>query len=96
MPAPTRRLTAALHERRVHKRAVEVSARAFDSTPGSGNLFYDPDARRAGEMQIAAGTRRGDRRTRPARGDPDRHPQTREWRTDVWVPFDAHRLGSRP
>ena len=31
-----------LRDRRIHKRAVEISARAFELYARLGNLFYDP------------------------------------------------------
>ncbi len=46
MPLTTRRLTAALAERRVHKRALEVSSRATELYGRLGNLYFDPAARR--------------------------------------------------
>jgi hypothetical protein len=96
MPAPTRRLTAALHERRVHKRAVEVSARAFELYARLGNLFYDPDARRAGEIQMAEGLAAILGQPVPPEAILIDIPKPEKWRTDVWVHFDDPPVGFVP
>lgn len=93
MPAPTRRLTAALHERRVHKRAVEVSARAFALYARLGNLFYDPDARRAGEIQMTEALAEILGRPIPPEAILIDIPKPEKWRTDVWVHFDDPPVG---
>ncbi|MGB3329553.1 MAG: HD domain-containing protein, partial [Thermomicrobiales bacterium] len=55
MPVATRRLADALAERRMHKRAVEVSARAFELYARLGNLWFDPVARRSVELDLCRG-----------------------------------------
>jgi len=93
MPDSTRRLTTALQERRVHKRAVEVSARAFELYARLGNLFYDPDARRAGEIQMAAGLSALLGCPVPPEAILIDIPKPEKWRTDVWVHFDDPPVG---
>jgi HD superfamily phosphohydrolase len=93
MPESTRRLTTALQERRVHKRAVEVSARAFELYARLGNLFYDPDARRAGEIQMAEGLSATLGRPVPPEAILIDIPKPEKWRTDVWVHFDDPPVG---
>ena len=78
MPAETRRLTDALQDRRIHKRAVEFSARAVELYGRLGNLYFDPAARR--EVEIRLASRLEDfvgARVAPE-ADPDRHPQAGE------------------
>lgn len=96
MPEATRRLTTALRERRVHKRAVEVSARAFELYARLGNLFYDPDARRTGEMEMAAvlSVRLG--QPVPPEAILIDIPKPEKWRTEVWVRFDEPPVGFAP
>ncbi|MEA2531104.1 MAG: uncharacterized protein QOG89_2748 [Thermomicrobiales bacterium] len=96
MPAPTRRLTAALHERRFHKRAVEVSARAFELYARLGNLFYDPDARRAGEIQMTEVLAAVINHPVPPDAILIDIPKPEKWRTDVWVHFDEPPVGFSP
>jgi hypothetical protein len=96
MPGPTRRLTAALRERHIHKRAVEVSARATELYGRLGNLYFDPLARREAERRLANGLA-------VAIGEPVAEeailidiPKPESWRTDVWVRFDQPPVGFRP
>jgi hypothetical protein len=93
MPPSTRRLTAALYERRVHKRAVEVSARAFELYARLGNLFYDPDARRAGEIQMTEGLSAILGQPVPPEAILIDIPKPEKWCTDVWVHFDDPPVG---
>ncbi|MGH2559121.1 MAG: HD domain-containing protein, partial [Thermomicrobiales bacterium] len=96
MPAPTRRLTAALAERRIHKRAVEVSARAFELYGRLGNLFFDPNARREVELALADGLSRLLGRPVPPEAVLIDIPKPEKWRTDVWVQFDQPPVGFQP
>ena len=96
MPETTRRLTAALRERRIHKRAIEVSGRAADLYGRLGALFRDPAARRDVELAMAAALRK-----RTGQAVPDDAvlidiPKPEKWRTDVWVAFDEPPIGFRP
>jgi HD superfamily phosphohydrolase len=93
MPEPTRRLTAALRERRIHKRAVEVSARAVELYGRLGNLYFDPRARREVEVRLAAGLAAiTGRRVHPEAVLID-IPKPEKWRTEVWIQFDAPPVG---
>src|SRR5690606_32377555 len=58
MPEGTRKLADALAERRIHKRALEISARADILYPRLGQLWYDPAARRE-DAARARGPARG-------------------------------------
>ncbi len=96
MPEPTRRLTAALRDRRVHKRAVEIGARARELYGRIGNLWFDPAARRHVELGMTASLA-------GELGHPISPeailidiPKPEKWRTDVWVAFDRPPVGFRP
>jgi len=96
MPEPTRRLTAALAERRIYKRAVEVSARAVELYGRLGNLYFDAAARRAVERAMAAGLAEVlGSEVRPEAILID-IPKPERWKTDVWVRFRRPPLGVRP
>jgi HD superfamily phosphohydrolase len=93
MPVSTRRLVAGLRERRLHKRAIEIGARAGDLYAYLGQLFYDPAARRALERQMAATLAE---ETGLAVEDGDillDIPKPERWRTDVWVTFENPPVG---
>ncbi len=96
MPPPTRRLTAALRERRIHKRAVEVSARAFELYARLGNLYFDPAARREVECRLAEGLAAELGEQVPPEAVLIDIPKPERWRTDVWVRFDDPPVGFRP
>jgi len=96
MPAPTRRLTAALRERRVHKRAVEVSARATELYGRLGNLYFDPAARREVECRLAAALAADLGQAVPPEAVLIDIPKPEKWRTDVWVRYDRPPVGCRP
>ncbi len=96
MPDATRRLTAALVDRRVHKRAVEVSRLAYELYGRLGNLFYDPGARRQVETLLAAGLSRVLGTTVPADAILIDIPKPEKWRTGVWVTFDRPPVGFAP
>jgi HD superfamily phosphohydrolase len=95
MPAPARRLTHALRDRRIHKRAVEISARAFELYARIGNLYFDPGARREVEVRLASSL--GD--LMGTEIEPEAIlidiPKPERWRTDVWVEFDRPPVGFR-
>jgi HD superfamily phosphohydrolase len=93
MPDETRRLTAALAGRRVHKRAVEISARAFELYARLGNLFFDPLARREVEVQLTAGLAEITGEPVPTDAVLVDIPKPERWRTDVWVQFDDPPVG---
>jgi HD superfamily phosphohydrolase len=96
MPDQTRRLTAALRERRFHKRAVEVSARAAELYGRLGNLYFDPAARRAVELRLTEGLAAILARSVPPEAILIDIPKPEKWRTDVWVRFDAPPIGFQP
>lgn len=96
MPEPTRRLTTALTERRIHKRAVEVSARAFELYARLGNLFFDPRARREVELALAEELGRLLGQAVPPEAVLIDIPKPEKWRTDVWVQFDEPPVGFQP
>lgn len=92
-PETTRRLVTGLKERRLHKRAVEISARAGDLYAYLSSLFAHPGRRRALENVMAA-------RLRELTGLPVEHgdilidiPKPERWRTDVWVEFRTPPIG---
>jgi HD superfamily phosphohydrolase len=96
MPEPTRRLTSALRERRIHKRAVEVSARAAELYGRLGNLFYDPDARRQAELGLAEGLSALLGEAAPPEAILIDIPKPERWGTDVWVAFANPPVGFQP
>ena len=96
MPEQTRRLTAALRERRIHKRAVEVSARATELYGRLGNLYFDPAARRDVELRLSDGLAVILGRPVPPEAILIDIPKPEKWRTDVWVRFDSPPVGFQP
>ncbi|HEY8446511.1 MAG TPA: HD domain-containing protein [Thermomicrobiales bacterium] len=93
MPEPTRRLTSALRNRRIHKRAVEVSARAFELYARLGNLFFDPEARRQVEISMAERLTELTGTDVPPEAILIDIPKPEKWRTDVWVRFEDPPVG---
>ena len=96
MRAETRRLTAALRERRFHKRAVEISSRAADLHTRLGALFYNPGARRTVERAMVEALRALSGDDVPAEAILIDIPKPEKWRTDVWVAFDTPPVGFQP
>jgi HD superfamily phosphohydrolase len=96
MPAPTRRLTAALRDRRFHKRAVEISSRASDLHIRLGALFHNPGARRLVELALVDRLREMTGEDVPEEAILIDIPKPEKWRTDVWVQFDAPPIGFQP
>ncbi|MGH9176218.1 MAG: HD domain-containing protein, partial [Vicinamibacterales bacterium] len=87
MPEPSRRLVAGLTERRLHKRAVEISARSGQLYHWLDTLFDDPMARREQEDRMADALRKETGlAVRPGDILID-IPKPERWRTDVWVAF---------
>ncbi len=93
MPPSTQRLTAGLRERRIHKRAVEVSARATELYGRLGNLYFDPVARRNVEMHLAAGLAELTGQPVPPEAILIDIPKPEKWKTEVWVRFDDPPVG---
>ena len=96
MPSTTRQLAEALALRTIHKRAVEVSAGAFELYGRLGNLWFDPAARRQVELHLS--TALGELLGKPV--SPTAIlidiPKPERWRTDVWVSFANPPVGLRP
>ncbi len=93
MPDATRRLVAALRSRRIHKRAVEVSARAGDLFQRLGALYYRPRDRRAAEItlaEMAAHISGIEVHDSDVLID---IPKPEKWSADVWVEFDRPPIG---
>ena len=93
MPDATRRLAAALAERRIHKRAVEVSARAFELYGRLGNLWFDPAARRIVERQLCDGLAALLDLPVSDTAVLIDIPKPERWTTDVWVAFTRPPVG---
>ncbi len=96
LPASTRALVAMLRLRQVHKRAVEISARATGLYGALNALYYDPAARRALELDLVAALA-------GVLGSPVADyevlidlPKPEKWKTDVWVRFSRPPVGLRP
>jgi HD superfamily phosphohydrolase len=96
MPAETRTLADALAVRRIHKRGVEISARATGLYERVSRLWYHPAARRAVELHMV-------QRARQLSSVPVADtailldiPKPEKWRTDVWVAFDRPPVGMQP
>jgi uncharacterized protein len=96
MPETTRRLTLALRDRRVHKRAVEIGARARELYGRLGNLWFDPQARRRVERGMAVALQAVVGRPVPDDAVLIDIPKPERWRTDVWVRFQRPPVGFRP
>jgi len=93
MPEPSRRLVAGLRDRHLHKRAVEISARAGDLYGWLSTLFHDPAARRDQEDRMALALHRETGLSvRPGDILID-IPKPERWRTDVWVEYRDPPLG---
>ena len=96
MPASTRALVDGLRGRKLHKRAVEVSARAGELYRYLGGLYAEPARRRAVEQAIAA------RLGRELGTEVAEHevlidiPKPERWRTDVWVCYERPPVGFKP
>jgi uncharacterized protein len=96
MPTGTRRLADALAERRIHKRALEISARATELYHRLGQLWYDQGGRRTVELRLAGALS-------ALIGEPVEDtavlidiPKPETWKTDVWVAFERPPIGMRP
>jgi uncharacterized protein len=95
MPDSTRELVAALQTRRLHKRAIEINARAGGLFVHLNALYSEPQRRREVELSIA-------RQLGHDLGiEVASHevlidiPKPERWRTDVWVAFDRPPVGFR-
>ena len=93
MPAATRHLTAALRERRIHKRALEVSARSRELYGRLGALYHDPTARRDVELRLATGVSELIGEEVSSEAVLIDLPKPERWRTGVIVSFDRPPVG---
>jgi len=96
MPESTRQLVLRLRDRVLHKRALEVSARAPDLYRYLSSLYGRPAARRELEGGLA-------QRLSDLLGEPVADwevllaiPKPEKWSTDVWVLFERPPLGFQP
>jgi hypothetical protein len=96
MPDSTRQLVLRLRDRVLHKRALEVSARAPDLYRYLSSLYGRPAARRELEGVLA-------QRLSDLLGEPVADwevllaiPKPEKWSTDVWVLFERPPLGFQP
>lgn len=96
MPSIGRRLARSLRDRRIHKRAVEIGSRAFELYARLGNLFFDPGARRAVEIRLAASLAAHLNEDVPPEAILIDIPKPERWRTDVWVTFERPPVGFAP
>jgi HD superfamily phosphohydrolase len=93
MPASTRDLAGALANRRIHKRALEVSARAQELYGRLGNLWFDPVARRSVEIELCRSLEKLLGEPVPLTAILIDIPKPERWKTDVWVRFDRPPIG---
>jgi len=93
MPVATRRLADALAERRIHKRALEVSARAYELYARLGNLWFDATARRSVELQLVRALSEMLGEEVPSTAILIDIPKPERWKTDVWVRFERPPVG---
>ncbi|MDQ3539687.1 MAG: HD domain-containing protein, partial [Chloroflexota bacterium] len=96
MPDTTRGLATALAERRIHKRAIEVSANAIELYGRLGNLWFDPAARRSVEIAMCQGLRDLTGEPVPETAILIDIPKPERWKTDVWVAFERPPIGFQP
>ncbi len=96
MPRSTGALVDMLRLRQVHKRAIEVSARAGALYERLSALWYAPAARRATELALA-------RSLAAASATPVADyevlidvPKPEKWKTNVWVRFARPPIGMEP
>jgi hypothetical protein len=85
-----------LRLRQVHKRAIEVSARAGSLYEALSALWYDPLARRATELAIADGLAAASGATVADYEVLIDVPKPEKWKTDVWVTFARPPIGMEP
>jgi HD superfamily phosphohydrolase len=93
MPSSTRHLSTALALRHIHKRAVEISAGAFELYARLGNLYFDASARRRVELDLAAALGKLLHEAVPDTAILIDIPKPERWRTDVWVRFTRPPVG---
>ena len=93
MPASTQSLAAALQQRRVHKRAVEIGSRAVELYGRLGNLYFDPRSRRHVELHMVQALADVTGQAVPPDAILIDIPKPEKWKTDVWVSFENPPVG---
>jgi hypothetical protein len=96
MPEPTRRLVAALRDRQLHKRAVEISSRAAAIFAELSRFFFDPALRRRIELAMVKRLSEQTGESVPEEAILIDIPKPERWRTEVWVQFDQPPVGFAP
>lgn len=96
MPAATRDLVERLSQRRLHKRGLEISARAGRLFKQLTSLFAVPDRRRALECQLAGRLADWTGQAVATHDILIDIPKPERWSTDVWVWYDSPPLGFKP
>lgn len=96
MPESTRRLADALAERRIHKRAIEISARAESLYERLGQLWFDQEARRDVELRLVDALAERIGQPVDATAILIDIPKPEKWKTDVWVSFGKPPVGMQP
>ena len=93
MPTATRRLSDALANRNIHKRAVEISARATELYDRLSQLWYDPVRRREVERRLCQTLSERIGQDVPATAVLIDIPKPERWKTDAWVVFERPPVG---
>ncbi len=92
-PEATSRLVRGLRDRRLHKRAIEISSRAGDLYGWLSTLFHDPAARRDQENRMAVALHCETGLAVQTGDILIDIPKPERWRTDVWVEYRDPPLG---
>jgi HD superfamily phosphohydrolase len=93
MPEPTIRLCRSLFQRRIHKRALEVSARAGELFAQLGALYSNPAGRRDVETRLEKAIGKLAGAAIPPGSILIDIPKPEKWRTDVWISFARPPVG---
>lgn len=96
MPTATRRLADSLALRRIHKRGVEISARATNLYVRLGRLWYNRLERRAVELHMVESLRQITDQEVSDTAILIDIPKPEKWKTDVWVTFSRPPIGMEP
>lgn len=96
MPASTRDLANALERRRIHKRGIEISARATDLYDRLGRLWYNRAERRNVELRMVELLREMTDLEVSDTAILIDIPKPEKWKTDVWVQFNRPPVGMQP
>jgi len=96
MPPSTVALVEMLRLRQVHKRAVEVSARAGALYDALSALWYDPATRRRTELAIGTALAEASGESVADYEVLIDLPKPEKWKQDVWVRFSRPPIGLEP